>query len=417
MKNTISVFFLSAFVVIVFSFSGCKKDNTAPTASFTINPAIGNLSIIFSFDASACTDEQDDASKLEVRWDWNGDGAWDTEYSTEKTLTHQYSELENYSIVLEVKDTEGLTATSSKDVVVSNSDLLFSTGAVHDIEITSAKILGEIISAGADGITQHGHCWSYFPVPSTNNNKTEFGSTNTPTEFDSELSGLIEGITYYARAYVESNKTAVYGDEISFTTDVSSSVNPCQGAETVTDSEGNVYNTVQIDNKCWMKENLKIGTMINSSLNQSDNTEIEKYCYNDDERYCNVFGGFYQWDEMMNYVSGEDNQGICPDGWHIPTFEELESLNNLATSGNDLIAIGASGSSNNSTGFSALMSGYLKYVPKSFIEFETASHFWSTKQHIVQTASMNFFISNDGETGFLSPDKHTGISLRCVKDD
>ena len=412
-----NILFLSIILVLAFFFSGCEKDNTEPTASFTINPAIGNLSTVFSFDASACTDEQDDISKLEVRWDWNSDGTWDTEYSTEKTATHQYSELGNYSVILEVKDNGDLTATSSKDVVVSNSDLLFSTGDVHDIEITGAKILGEIISAGADGIAQYGHCWSYFPVPSTGDNKTEFGSANAAVEFDSELTGLIEGVTYYARAYAESNKTAIYGEEISFSTEVSANVNPCQGSETVTDSDGNVYNTVQIYDKCWMKENLKVGTMINSSQNQSDNAEIEKYCYNDDERFCDVFGALYQWDEMMNYVSDENNQGICPDGWHIPTFEEFESLNNLATSGNDLIANGASASSNNSTGFSALMSGYLKYIPKSFKDLETASHFGSTKQHVIQTASMNFFINNEGNTGFLTPDKHTGISLRCVKDN
>lgn len=84
MKNTISLILLSTFIILVFSFSGCKKDNTAPTATFIISPSIGNLSTIFSFDASACTDEQDDASTLEVRWDWNGDGTWDTDYSTEK---------------------------------------------------------------------------------------------------------------------------------------------------------------------------------------------------------------------------------------------------------------------------------------------------------------------------------------------
>lgn len=417
MKAIISVLLLNILLVLAFSFGGCKKDNTAPMASFSVDPVIGNLSTVFNFDAGACSDEQDNANKLLVRWDWNGDGSWDTEYSTEKTSTHQYSEFGYYSVIMEVKDTKGLTANSTNEIIVSNSDLLISTGNVHDIEIISAKILGEVISAGADGIAQYGHCWSYFPLPSTENDKTDFGSTNEATDFDSELSNLIEGVTYYARAYANKNKSVEYGEEISFTTNISSNVNPCQGAETVSDAEGNIYNTVQIDGRCWMKENLNTGTMINNSQNQSDNDEIEKYCYNDDERYCEAFGGLYQWNEMMAYVSDENNQGICPDGWHIPKFEEFESLKNFIGSGNELIANGAGTSSNNLTGFSDLMTGYLKYIPKSFKDFEIASYYNTTKQNIIQSASMSFFVDNNGNTGFLSPDKHTGMSVRCVKDN
>jgi len=59
--------------------------------------------------------------------------------------------------------------------------------------------------------------------------------------------------------------------------------------------EGITYNTVQIGSQCWLKENLVVGTMIDSLQNQTSNSVIEKYCYNNDSTNCNTYGGLYQW--------------------------------------------------------------------------------------------------------------------------
>ena len=50
-----------------------------------------------------------------------------------------------------------------------------------------------------------------------------------------------------------------------------------------------------------MAENLDIGTMINGSLDQTDNQVIEKYYYNNDPAMGEIYGGLYQWDELMSY--------------------------------------------------------------------------------------------------------------------
>lgn len=106
---------------------------------------------------------------------------------------------------------------------------------------------------------------------------------------------------------------------------------PCPGMPTVT-YEGKTYNTVQIGNQCWLKENLNVGLMIHSSVNQTDNgvagnPMIEKYCYNDDEIYCEIYGGLYQWNEAVQYITTITGpQGICPPGWHIPTDAEWKEL-------------------------------------------------------------------------------------------
>jgi len=100
---------------------------------------------------------------------------------------------------------------------------------------------------------------------------------------------------------------------------------PCPGTPTV-EYEGQIYTTIQILNQCWLKDNLNIGIMINGVDDMADNNTIEKYCFDDDPANCITFGGLYQWNEMMQYVTTPGTQGICPSGWHIPTDEEWKIL-------------------------------------------------------------------------------------------
>ena len=99
----------------------------------------------------------------------------------------------------------------------------------------------------------------------------------------------------------------------------------CPGNETVV-YEGQVYNTVLIGDQCWLKENLNIGSMIQGNIEMEDNGIVEKYCYDNNPSNCNIYGGLYQWDELMQYTSTPGAQGICPTGWHIPTDQEWKIL-------------------------------------------------------------------------------------------
>jgi uncharacterized protein (TIGR02145 family) len=100
---------------------------------------------------------------------------------------------------------------------------------------------------------------------------------------------------------------------------------PCPGTPTV-EYEGQVYNTIQIFSQCWLKENLNVGTMIEGTMEQSDNGTMEKYCYNNEPDNCAKYGGLYQWNEMMQYTTQPGAQGICPPGWHLPADEEWKVL-------------------------------------------------------------------------------------------
>jgi uncharacterized protein (TIGR02145 family) len=90
--------------------------------------------------------------------------------------------------------------------------------------------------------------------------------------------------------------------------------------------DNQAYKTVKIGDQIWMAENLNFGTQVDGVSSQTDNNIIEKYCYEDSVANCTTYGGLYQWDEMMQYVTTESAQGVCPTGWHLPSDDEWKML-------------------------------------------------------------------------------------------
>lgn len=97
--------------------------------------------------------------------------------------------------------------------------------------------------------------------------------------------------------------------------------------DSLTDArDGKKYATVLIGNQCWMAQDLNVGTRIDGDADQTDNSQIEKYCYDNLESNCSLWGGLYQWPELMQYSTSPGIQGLCPAGWHIPTDDEFKTL-------------------------------------------------------------------------------------------
>lgn len=91
-----------------------------PIASFVVLPPQGNTTTVFTFDASSSYDLQDAAGTLLVRWDWEGDGFWDTQWTTNRTATHRFPAPGTYSVRLEVLDLSGLKSDKVETVTVES---------------------------------------------------------------------------------------------------------------------------------------------------------------------------------------------------------------------------------------------------------------------------------------------------------
>lgn len=95
---------------------------TVSSDSGLTDKTVGTTSTTFSFSASSSSDEEDYTSALQVRWDWEGDGEWDTLYDTSKTAEHRYLDSGTYTVTMEVVDTSNQTDTTTATVSVVEND-------------------------------------------------------------------------------------------------------------------------------------------------------------------------------------------------------------------------------------------------------------------------------------------------------
>ncbi len=215
---------------------------------------------------------------------------------------------------------------------------------------------------------------------------------------------------------------------------------PCPGTPSVT-YEGQTYNTVQIFSQCWIKENLNVGTMIQGMQNMANNGIIEKYCYNNQPDSCTKYGGLYQWDEMMQYVTQQGVQGICPPGWHLPTDEDWKIMEGAMDSqygmganiwdysglrgfdvGKNLKTTSGWKNNGNGTdllGFSALPGSY-RILSGTFDLTGYEGVWWmSTASAINYAWYRNLWFSSPkaGRFNDSYSFKDYGFSVRCLKDD
>jgi uncharacterized protein (TIGR02145 family) len=200
-------------------------------------------------------------------------------------------------------------------------------------------------------------------------------------------------------------------------TQIAAQDNIARGVEII--YRGKTYQTIQLGGQCWFKENLDVGTMLNVSSHQTRNDTIEKYCYNDDPANCEIYGGLYQWDEAMQYVKTEGAQGVCPAGWHIPTKEDWEILQEYVhDEAAKLIAKNAKSGNTytNDSGFSALFSGYSNAIWGCFYGSGYYGYYWSSSETSEQNAYGIFMSYNYDNIYFKYDKKKNGLAVRCIKD-
>ncbi len=192
------------------------------------------------------------------------------------------------------------------------------------------------------------------------------------------------------------------------------------------DSTITEINSIVIGNQTWMSENLNIGIMLNENQTSANNNVIEKHCYNNDSALCRIYGGLYSWSEIMKYQIQEGSQGICPDGWHIPSLTDwqilLQHLGGNLSAGGKLKEPGTEHWSTPNhtlegiTDFFALPSGV--YIPnriQAFQNLNNATYFWTSTGNTDFSWSV-LLLNNDTAATILSNPIKSGLPLRCIKD-
>jgi len=149
--------------------------NMPPIASFTVSPSTGYVTTVFSVDSSSSSDAEDNLSVLEVRWDWESDGVWDTSWSTVKTDTHQYSVEGAHTISLEVKDTKGLSDNTKRQVTVVPDDVQPVADAGPDQIADEDTLVSFDGSGSSDNVDIDNYTWIFTDGTA----KTSYGVSPT----------------------------------------------------------------------------------------------------------------------------------------------------------------------------------------------------------------------------------------------
>ena len=295
-------------------------------------------------------------------------------------------------------------------------------------------------------------CTSSLPISATPKTHTR-GLTNNLFDLGDEMEyvgfATINGGVVESRHVTQAQNAS---ETIVLTFDVAQ-VNmdgqPCYGTPSVTDIDGNVYNTVMIGTQCWMKENLRTTKYTdNTPIPLADTvsyTEPYRHVPDNDEANVAAYGYLYNWAAVMHSeASSETNpsgvQGICPNGWHVPSDAEWTQLTDYVSSHseywcgsdpsdiakslaadtgwgeeNDECTIGYNLNANNATGFSALPAGCFN-TSGEYLYFGQSIYIWSSTantEYYAYTRYLGF-----GRTDVYRSYRYKKFSgsVRCLRD-
>jgi len=241
------------------------------------------------------------------------------------------------------------------------------------------------------------------------------------------------------------------------------------GTSTVSDHEGNVYNTVQIGDQCWTKENLRTTTSPSTGTylipaagtGYTYTGKQARWYRNDSATYAPMnYGLLYNWNaavDTFNTAYGETSvngtsssavsvtfsghrRGICPAGWHLPSDAEWTALTDYVSSQSEYTCGGNSNyiakalastegwnsysgecypgdqsvTANNATGFSAVPAGWCS--GSSFYDAGRYAYFWSSSQNVSNDAWYRSLYYNSAGVYRNAASKNDGFSVRCLRD-
>jgi len=434
--NTLNnVFFTSTIIKNIGASVRCLKDNipgsvVIPTLNTTIASNIATTSAIsggnISSDGGATVTARGVCWSMTTNptvalntktWDDYGTGIFTSSLTGLAAGTTYYIRSYSTNSAGTSYGTELTFATLANPVVP-----VLTTTAATNIAQTSATCGGNVTSDGGAAITARGVCWSTAVNPTVALSTKTSNGTGTGV-FLSSLTGLTAGTTYFVRSYATNSAGTAYGAELSFKTSILSI------GTTVTDIDGNVYNTVTIGSQVWMVENLKTtkyrngNTIPNVTEGQAwTGLTTGGYCWYNNDAPTNKasYGALYNWYAVA------DLRNIAPLGWHIPSDAEwiilTDFLGGLSVAGGKMKETGTTHwlspnvGATNSSGFTSISSGGRLNNDGMYIA-EGNNHVVASSTVIDASFVRGYSLSNSSielHRGICY--RNMGYSVRCVKD-
>lgn len=216
----------------------------------------------------------------------------------------------------------------------------------------------------------------------------------------------------------------------------------------VKDIDGNVYDGVQIGDQVWMASNLKTthyadGTEIPSGdPDRHSSTHPYRYVPGGSSSHVGRSGYLYNWPAVMHGSSQSNEspsgvQGICPDGWHVPSNAEWKTMTRFVENNEEYmeysgsvakaLAAGAGWDTcriyltpghrlrdNDATGFAALPAG--NYVFGNYNDLGYYAYFWTTMRNSENFGAGRAIGYDTKKADATECSLFYGLSVRCVKD-
>jgi len=379
-------------------------DTTPPKLLLSVMPDSGITDeTIFEFDATNSYDNLCPKEDLRIRYDWQDDGVFDTEWSQPSLVNYMYSVGGGDKTVrIELKDSIGWKIDTTINLFVNTRPQISFYAILDD---NNYKLY---------------HFDASESIDYEDNKNLEYRwDFNGDGSWDTEWL-LQDTISYEFADDGDYNIKLSIRDQNSLSNEKLKAISILSF---LTDIDGNVYKTVKIGNQVWMAENLRVkhyrnGDAIPNTIDSAAwvQTNSGAYCfYNNDSRNDEIYGLLY------NGFAVNDGRKVAPEGWHIPSdaeWKQLEIYLGMSVEDADKVedvgqTRGIDGATNE-TGFTALPSG--SRGSGAFMgEFDglgTKAIFWAADERWMRELRYNqATIIRDVR------DWRSGYSIRCVKDE
>lgn len=320
-----------------------------------------------------------------------------------------------YTVTVTVTDKKGCTATGTETFTVS--PVIADDGTIHSNTKMTIDTIKQGIMQGCDTIIRDFGTPNFaFTNPAIDENILDTIYNDIPTNYPDSIFPV--GYSTIIWTAVDTCGHEVTGEQVIYIYHY-----PCPSVD---DAEGNTYNGVRVGCLCWTDRNL-VSTKYSSNGNTIPNLmSYVSETFPDATENVAKFGYLYDWyaaaDTVTNsiadieatYAAGKHVQGVCPNGWYLPTDEDFKTLESVDAKDLRSTDLWLEGGGTNATGFNAVPGGFYNCSTGRFEDAAGNAYYWSC--HPVYDKATGAMIDYICEKIYNSKDysRCNGFSVRCV---